>query len=307
MMSLNRKRKIQPGVKLFIALIPFLVLYVLFCYKPLTGWIYAFYEYKPGRKLADMEFAGLKYFTILLENPITRREFLGSLANTIIMSTLGTLTSFVPVLFAVLLNEVRHTRYKKLIQTLTTIPNFIGWVMVYAIAFPLFSSDGLLSNLLVEFGIMENGYNFLANPAHPRLDMILWGLWKGTGWGAIIYLASLGSIDAELYDAASVDGAGRLRRAIHITIPGLLPTYVTLLIMGIGGFLSTGMEQYLLFSNTFNRDKLLVLDLYTYEIGLKSVNYSLATAVGIFKSVVGIILLLLSNWISGKVREEKIF
>jgi len=299
--------KIKPGVKLFLALLPFLLMYFIFCYKPLWGWVYAFYRYKNGAKLADMKFVGFDNFLRVFGNSAVRKQFMGALWNTVIMSTMGTLTSFAPVLFAILLNEIKNPRYKKLLQTFTTIPHFTGWVIVFAIAFQLFSSEGLVNSALMFLGMIDNPINFMANSTHARLDMILWDLWKGIGWGSIVYLAALGSIDTELYDAAAVDGAGRFRKIRHITIPGLLPTYVTLLIMGIGSFLSTGMEKFMLFSNSFNLKKLEVLDLYVYNLAFKNKDFSLSIAVGIFKSVVGLLLLFISNWISGKVREEKVF
>ena len=171
----------------------------------------------------------------------------------------------------------------------------------------MFSSQGFVSQIMMQLGIWDQGKNLMSMQTLPRVQMWLYGNWKGIGWSSIIYLASLGSIDQELYEAAEVDGAGRFAKIRFITIPGLLPTFITLLIMSIGNFLSVGMEQYMVFSNAFNTDYITVLDLYVYNEGLLGQEISYSTAIGIYKSIIGLILLCIANWFSGKVREEKIF
>jgi len=303
-----RKWNKAGGIKLFLGVLPFLVLYFLFSYLPLEGWKYAFYDYRPGYALSDCEFVGFKHFTSMFMNPVMRREVMRVMTNTLAMSTISIVTSFLPMFFAIFLNEIPSGRLRKIVQTVTTIPHFISWVIVYALATALFATEsGVVNVVLRDLGIIERGINFLASSKHVWLQMWLYGMWKGLGWGAVIYISGLSSIDQEMYEAASVDGAGRFQKIWHITIPGLMPTFVTLLIMDIGNFLSTGMEKYYVFENSFNKSKIEVLDLYTYNIGIGTTNISYSTAVGIMKSVIGLILLFVANYISGKVREEKIF
>jgi len=304
------KLKIQPGFKLFLVTLPLLIMYFLLCYLPLEGWKYSFYNYKAGYPLEKCEYVGLYHFARMFANHITRRETFRVLKNTFIFSGIGILTSFVPMFFAIFLNEIKNDKFKRVVQTITTLPNFISWVIVFSFALAMFATDiGAVNIVLKKMGIIDQGINYLASKGW-KVYLFMWLLsnWKGLGWGSIVYLAALGSIDQELYEAAAVDGAGRFSKIFHITIPGLLPTFVTLLILSIGNFLSTGMDQYLVFMNPFNRAQIEVLDLYVYNMGLGSSfnDYSYATAVGIMKSIVGLALLFFSNSISGKIRGEKI-
>lgn len=302
------KRIKRMGYKLFFATLPFLVLYFVFSYLPLSGWRYAFYDYRPGIPLEKCEFVGLEHFTYMFSTSFMRRNTARVLVNTFAMSSLGILGSFFPMFFAILLNELPSARYKKLVQTMSTIPHFVSWVTVYAMAFAMFAIDsGLLNNVLRDLGIVEKGINILGSSKNVWLTMWLYSLWKGLGWSAIVYLAGISSIDQELYEAAAVDGANRFQKIRHITIPGLMPTFLVLLIMSFGHFLSNGVDQYYVFANAFNKEKIEVLDLYIYNLSFGSSEVSYSTAIGIWKSLVGLVLLLISNYVSGKVREEKIF
>lgn len=305
----DKKRfKISNGKKLFLVALPFLVLYFIFSYLPLEGWKYAFYDYKPGKALADCEYVGGKYFSFMFENPVGQREALRVLKNTFIYSGIGFGTSLLPMAFAVFLNEITGKKYKRFVQTVTTIPNFISWILVYALAFAMFAMDtGAVNKVLVNLGIVESGINFLGSEKHVYLSMTLYSVWKGLGWGAIVYLASINSIDQELYEAAAIDGAGRFQKMWYITVPGLMPTYVTLLLMSIGSFLSTGVDQYLVFLNAFNKAQIETLDLYVYNLGIGSNNIPYSTAIGMMKSIIGLFLLFVSNEVAGKIRGEKIF
>jgi len=308
MVSTKKRKGISPGMKLFLTAFPFIVLYFLFSYLPLEGWKYAFYNYKPGKKLSDCEFVGLEYFTMMFINPVGRRETIRVLKNTFVYSGLGILTSFLPMFFAIFLSELPGKKYKKFVQTVTTIPHFVSWIIVYSLAFAMFSvNSGAVNKILIALGFIEKGIDFLGSGKHVYLSMWLYGQWKGLGWGSIVYLAALGSIDQELYEAAAVDGAGRFAKIWYITIPGLLPTFITLLLMDIGNFLSNGMEQYMVFSNAFNKSKIESLDLYVYNLGIGTANIPLSTAVGSMKTLVGLVLLLISNSLSGKIRGQKIF
>lgn len=289
---------------MFLMLLPFLVLCFLFSYYPLYGWLYAFFDYKPPRSLAKCAFVGTKWFRMLFTNKTQVEQLLQVICNTFAMSLLGITTSFLPMLFAVFLNEIKCKKYKSMIQTLTTIPNFISWVLVYSVAFSLFSNSGLVNSILAELGL--HTIKFLDSDNHTYLSMWLWSTWKGLGWSAIMYLASISSIDMELYEAARVDGANRFKLMRHITIPGLMPTFIVLLMLSIANFLNNGMDQYYVFQNSFNKTHIQVLDLYVYNIGMTGNSYSLATAISMMKSLVSVTLLVIVNVISKKTRGESI-
>ncbi|MEI2396636.1 MULTISPECIES: ABC transporter permease [Paenibacillus] len=300
------RRKLQNKYKLFFMALPFLAVTFIFYYLPISGWIYAFYDFIPGIPLSDTPFVGLKWFRTIVANPTQTAEVLRVLKNTVAMSSLGLVTSVFPVIFAILLTEVRSGWYRKLVQTLTTIPNFISWILVYALAFSLFSVDsGVVNHLLVQFGFADEGFNFLASSSHVWITMIAWYWWKSLGWGAILYLAAIAGIDQELYEAAEVDGASRFRKIWHITVPGIIPTFFVLLLLSIGNFVNNGMEQYFAFQNAMNKDTIEVLDLYVYNIAFAN-NFPFATAVSMLKSVVSVILLFAANTLSKIVRDESI-
>lgn len=307
MKTKKSKTASKSGLKLFLMLLPFLILYTLFCYFPISGWRYAFYKYKPGLLLKNCEFVGLKYFTEMFSNPVQRRQFLQVMKNTVFFSCLGIVTSFLPMFFAIMINEVKSKKMKKFVQTCTTIPYFISWVLVYAVIFMMLSNDGFVNTILIKLGILSEGVNYMAAGASSRIQMWAYSMWKSLGWSAIIYLAALGGIDQELYEAAAIDGAGRFKKIRYVTIPGLMPTFITLLIMSIGNFLSAGMEQYMIFSNAFNSKYIETLDLYVYNQGILKNNIPSSTAIGIYKSLIGLLLLAIANGLSGKFREEKIF
>ena len=289
--------------KLFLMVFPFLVLVFLFSYFPLHGWAYAFYDYRPPFQLKDCEFVGLKWFTTLFSNASKRKQIFDVMLNTFAMSGLSILFSWLPMAFAILLSEIKCNWFKKVVQTLTTLPHFISWVLVYALAFSLFSSSGMVNNLCIRLGVYDTPVLYLQMTDHVWMMMWLLSTWKGTGWSAIMYIAG---IDQELYEAAYVDGAGRFRVIWHITIPSLLPTYFVLLMMNVANFLNNGVDQYYVFQNAFNKDKIQVLDLYVYNLGLGSGSYSLATAISIMKSIVSLTLLFTVNTLSKTLRGESI-
>jgi putative aldouronate transport system permease protein len=301
-----RKRNKWESYKLFLLILPFLILLFIFAYLPLYGWSYAFFDYKPPLKLSQCPFVGWKWFEYLFLNPVQVTEFLKVLRNTFAMSGLGIATSPLPMLFAIFLNEIHCMKVKKSVQILTTLPNFISWVLVYSMAFSLFSSTGMVNNVGLSLGLFSEPVHFLDSDEHTWLSMLLWGTWKGLGWGAIMYLASLSGIDQELYEAAKVDGAGRGSLIWHITIPGLLPTYFVLLMLSVANFLSNGLDQYYVFHNSFNMDHIQVLDLYVYNLGLGNGNYALSTALSMMKSIVSVVLLFVVNGISKVTRGETI-
>ena len=302
----DAKYEMESKFKLFLMFLPFALLIFLFSYLPLYGWRYAFYDYTSGGTLSSENFVGFRWFASVFQNAATRDDIVRVLRNTLAMSGLGIATSWCAMAFAIFLSEIKTPWVRRFVQTFTTIPNFISWVLVYAIAFAIFASDGFISSMFVNAGIWSEGVNMLQSGSHMWLKMLAWGMWKGIGWSAIIYIAGISGIDQQLYEAATVDGAGRFQKMWHITVPGLISTYMVLLLMSIAGILSNGMDQYLAFYNSNNIDTIEVLDLYVYRAGLVNGSISFSTMVGMVKSVISVILLFAANGISKLVRGESI-
>ncbi len=294
------KRK---GLSLFFMILPLLIIVFLLSYLPLYGWVYAFFDYKPGLRLSQCEFVGLKHFLVMFSDPYSAAEVARVLINTISMSFLGILTSPLPMIMAIMLNEVKFKPFKKVVQTLSTMPNFISWILVYAVAFAMFSvGDGFVNRLLLQFNITDTPINFLASDELVWIKMLLWNTWKTMGWNAIIYIAAISGIDQQLYEAATVDGANRMHCIWHVTVPSLLSTYFVLLLLSIANFVNSGMEQYYVFQNAMTKSSIEVLDLYVYNLGIIGRNYSFSTAIGILKSVTSILLLFFANFLSKTTR-----
>lgn len=302
----EEKFEVKTKYKLFLMFMPFIALVAVFSYLPLLGWRYAFFDYKVGDSLSMDKFVGLKWFAELFKNPATVRDIVNVLKNTLGMSALGILTSWVPMAFAIFLSEIKSMRFRRFVQTFTTIPNFISWVLVYAIAFCIFSTDGFVSSMMVNLGVWSEGQNLLMSGDHTWIKMWAWGMWKGVGWSAIIYIAAISGIDQQLYEAATVDGAGRFQKMWNITVPGLIPTFCVLLLMSVANILSNGMDQYLVFKNATNIDSIRVLDLYVYELGIGKGSIPLTTVVSMLKSVISVTLLFGANKVSKLVRGESI-
>lgn len=279
--------------------LPFVIFVFIFSYVPLAGWAYAFFDYKPGLDFSRMDFVGFKYFTYMFQ---TWNQTKMVLTNTLVLSFLGLLCSPLPVLFAIMLTEVKSKWFKKIVQTTTTLPNFISWIIVYGLAFAIFSAEGMVNTVLRNIGIIKESLDILGDPDKLWILMTLLGIWKSLGWNAIIYLAAIAGIDQELYDAASVDGANRWQKIRHVTIPQLSATYFVLLLLSISNLLSNGIDQYFAFQNPLVADKIRVLDLYIYQMGVLGRQYSFSIAMGIWKTVIGIILLMSANQLSKKVR-----
>ena len=297
-----KKKKLDQGKRMFLYMLPFLLLCFAFSYFPLHGWIYSFYDYKPPLKLSQCNFMGLRWFKMIFVNPAQVRQLYIVMRNTFAMSFLNIATSVLPLFFAVFLNEIKCKWFRKMVQTLTTIPNFISWVLVYAVAFCLFSNTGMVNTVLQNLGVILKPIKFLDSDSHTYIAMLLWSTWKGLGWGAIMYLASIAGIELEMYEAARVDGAGRFQLMRYITLPELMPTYFVMLMLSVANFLNNGMDQYFVFQNAFNKAHIQVLDLYVYNIGMTGSSLSLATAISMLKSLISVTLLMAVNGISKKIR-----
>ena len=304
------KHELPKKYKLFLMILPFLVAVFLFAYLPLSGWRYAFYNYKLGLPMDQQEYVGFKWFTALFQSSAQQAEAGRVMRNTFAMSGIGLATSWMPVAFAIFLTEIRARWFKKFVQIFTTLPNFISWVLVFSFALTIFSLDtGIVNKVLFKLKLIQEPIAYLNSSEHIWLKMWLWNTWKSLGWGAIMYLAAIAGIDQELYEAAKVDGAGRWRQIYHITIPGLLPTFFVLLLLSVSNVVNNGMEQYLVFQNAMNKSTIEVLDLYVFNISLgsrSSNTISMATAIGVLKSLVSIVMLFLANSFSKLVRGESI-
>lgn len=304
--KISRKKK-WSSFKIFLLALPAIILVFLFNYAPLWGWSYAFFSYKPGKSLWDCTFVGLGNFKALFGNAVMRRNLVRVLRNTFGIHMLGYVFSPLPLLFAVFLNEMHSKKFQKFIQSVTTLPNFIGWVVIYSLVNSFLATNGLVNNVLGGMGLIETAKNYMTESNHWWLRMVLLQQWKSLGWSAIVYFASIAGIDQEMYEAAMVDGASRLQRIRYISIPLLIPTYFVLLIIGIGNFLNTGVDQYLAFYNAINKESVEVLDLYVYNLGIGSGQISFSVAVGMMKSAVALILFACANYASKKIRGTSVF
>lgn len=300
-------RKKKNGIKIFLYALPMIVIVFIFSYLPLWGWSFAFFQYKPGKSVWDCTFVGLDNFTALFGNVVMRRNLIRVLTNTFGIHFLGYLFTPLPLLFAVFLSEMRSKKYQKFVQSVTTLPNFVGWVVIYSLVNSFLSSGGLVNNVLLDAGLITEPTNYMVSSDHVWIKMVLLQQWKSLGWSAIVYFASIAGIDQEMYEAAMVDGASRMQRIRYISIPMLIPTFFVLLIMSIGNFLNTGVDQYLAFSNALNKESIEVLDLYVYNLGIKGGQISFSVAVGIMKSVVALTLFGIANITSKKVRGTSVF
>ena len=299
-----QNKRNRRGFREFLYILPFLILVAVFSYYPLYGWVYAFFDYKPPFPLSMDQFVGLKWFKSMVDNPVKLMQILKVLPNTFAMSGLSLLFSWFPMIFAVFLNEIKCVPFKKFVQTVTTLPNFISWVLVYSIAYCLLNSTGVVNSVLMNLGIIDSPQLFLQSEEHVWFKMWVWLTWKNAGWSAIMYIAAITGIDGELIEAAKVDGATRMQIIRHITIPSILPTYFVLVMLSLANFLSNGMEQYFVFENAFNKESIQVLDLYVYNLAMGNGGYSLSTAISILKSVVSVLLLCCTNGISKLIRGE---
>ena len=296
--KLQKRKWKKDEWRLLFMVLPLMVLVFLIFYVPLLGWIISFYDYRSGVPLFENEFIGMKYFISVFRD----KDVLRSLRNTLIFSGINFVLTPLPMIFAVLLNEISSTKFRKFVQSATTLPHFVSWVILYSFAFAMFSSEGVINTLLMGLGLRDTPILPLQNENIVYPFQIALNKWKQVGLNSIVYIAAIAGIDQEQYEAAKLDGAGRFRSALHITIPNLMPTFVTLLILNVSNIINTGYEQYFVFKNSIVYDKIEVLDLYIYRMGLQLGDYSYATAVGILKSFVSIALLVSANAIAKKVR-----
>ncbi len=283
----------------------FVVVYgIIFYYWPLTGWVMAFQNYKPKDGLLGSEFVGLAKFQFLFEDP----TFLRVIRNTFCMGLLNLVTTtFMAILFAVLLNEIRNVAAKKFVQTVSYLPHFLSWIIVTGILHDALSSTGIINDLLMKANITDQAINFFAYPKYFWLIVAFANCWKETGWNAIIYLSAITAIDPSLYEASSIDGAGRLQKIWYITLPSIMPTITILLLMNIGNILNVGFEVQYLLGNGLVQPVSQTIDIYVLNWGISQSDFSLGAAAGIFKSVVSIALIVIFNQIAKRTGQSRLF
>lgn len=283
--------------------VPFLLHLFVFRYLPIWGWIMAFQEYRPGIKgIFNQQWVGVKQFAYLFEDPAFYRVIRNTLAMSVIKLVLGT---FFAISLAVLINETKNKGFRRAVQTISYLPHFVSWVVAANIVINVLSpSGGIVNDLLLKLNIIDSPILFMGE-AKYFWWIIGWShVWKGVGWGAIIYLSAMAGIDPVLYEAAEIDGAKRMQRIWHITIPGIKPTIIILLIMNVGYILDAGFEQQYLLKNDLVIEYAEVFEIYILDYGMKLGRYSYATAAGIFKSIVSILLITIANQTSKRLGEE---
>ena len=289
---------------LIVCAILFVIYGLVFYYIPLGGWIMAFQNYKPRTGLLHSTFVGLDKFKFLFSD----ETFLRVIRNTLAMGVLNLITTFVmAILFAILLNEVRSIKGKKAVQTISYMPHFLSWIIVTGLLHDAMSTNGILNEVLVALHILKEPINFFAHPQFFWPIVAFANVWKETGWNAIIYLSAITSIDPCLYEAASIDGAGRWQKIKNITLPSLKPTIMILLLMNVGNVLNAGFEVQYLLGNGLVKSVSDTIDIYVLTWGISQNDYSLGTAAGIFKSVVSIVLIFVANWMAKRSGEERLF
>jgi putative aldouronate transport system permease protein len=288
---------------LYLMLLPGIIYFIIFKYFPMWGVLLAFKNFQPFLGFSGSDWVGLKHFNRFFGEPAFWMLF----KNTIVLAFYNLIIFFpLPIIVALMLNEVRKELLKRFVQTLIYIPHFVSWVVVVGIVYIFFTTEGgIINDLIVFFG--GEKINFLVSPEWFRTMITLEVIWKETGWGTIIFLAALAGVDLQLYEAARMDGAGRFRQLWHITLPAIRSTIVILFILRLGSFLDNGFEQIFLMLNAMNRDVGEVFDTYVYTVGITQGQFSYSTAVGLFKSVVGLILVVSANYLSKKLGEEGIY
>ncbi|MCP1182446.1 ABC transporter permease subunit [Paenibacillus sp. FSL R5-0517] len=288
---------------LYLLSVPGILYFFLFKYVPLFGSIIAFQNYNIFKGITGSDWVGLEHF----QKMFSHYDFLRILNNTLLLGLYDLVIAFpVPILLAILLNEVRMIVFKRLLQTIVYMPHFLSWVVISGIFMGIFSMDAGVVNKALGFLGMQPIY-FLGEDSYIRSILIGSGIWRDSGYGTIIFLAAIAGINPDLYEAAEVDGAGRLKQIWSITLPSLLPTIMILLLLHIGKFLDLGFERVFVFLNPLNLESGEILDTYIYKAGLLSQQYSYTTAIGLFKSVVGLMLVLLGNFFSKKTTGESLY
>jgi putative aldouronate transport system permease protein len=296
------RKDMQRNWSLYILAVPVILFYALFCYKPMYGALIAFKDFSPGRGFSKSPWVGFEHFIRFFRSPY----FFRLVRNTFLISFYNLLFGFpAPILLALFLNEVRHQTYKRTVQTITYLPHFISIIVIAGMITDFSMSTGLFNDIVMFFG--GKRFPLLQTPGLYRTIYVASDIWQGIGWGTIIYLSALSAIDPQLYEAAMIDGAGRFKQIIHVTLPCLAPTIVILLILRIGNLLSVGYEKTILLYNPATYETADIISTYVYRVGLLEQNWSYSTAIGLFNSAINFTLLLMANRMSRKLSETSLW
>lgn len=287
---------------LYVIALPVIIFYLLFSYKPMYGALMAFMDYKPAKDFLDNTWVGFKHFERFFTGPYFGR----TLKNTFLLSLYNLIFGFpAPIILALMLNEVKNSKFKKITQTITYLPHFISTVIVCAMVSDFCLSTGLFNDIITFLG--GEKVSLLQKPEYYRTIYIVSDIWKEIGWGSIVYLAALAGVDKELYEAARIDGAGKWKQTLHVTLPGILPTVCIMLILRIGNMMNVGYEKTLLLYNEATYTTADIISTYVYRAGLTERSYSYSTAVGLFNSVINLFLVFGANYISKKTTENSLW
>lgn len=288
---------------LYMMMVPGLAYFLIFKYVPMYGLIMAFQDYKPHLGFMDSPWVGLKHFERFFSEP----QFGMLFRNTIVIALYNLVFFFpLPIILSLMMNELRRERFKRFVQTLIYIPHFVSWVVVVGVFYMLLTTENGILNELI-YAISGKKIAFLLEPEWFRTMIITQSIWKEVGWGTIIFLAALSGVDMQLYEAVRIDGAGRWRQLWHITLPAIRSTIIILMILRLGNFLDSGFEHIFLMITPTNREVGEVFDTYVYTKGLTQAQYSYSAAVGLFKSAVGLVLVLGSNWLAKRFGQEGVY
>ena len=296
------KLDLQRNYQAYLMVLPSIVLIFIFAYIPMYGILMAFENYRPQLGVLGSKWVGLYHFKDFLTSP----HSLNVIRNTLFISVYSLLVGFpCPILLALLLNEVRCQAYKRTVQTISYMPYFISNVVICGMIKSIMSYDGVFNQITAMFGMAPK--SFLSDPALFPSVIVFSDLWQCIGWNSIIYMAALAGIDPDLYEAAHIDGCGRLRQMWHITLPGIVPTIITLLILSIGGLLGANSGKILLLYSPLTYETGDVIGTFIYRRGLQGGDFSYSTAVGLFQTVINFLLLIFANWFSNKTTETSLW
>ncbi len=297
-------RRFRGQLQLQLMTLPGLLFLAIFAYLPMISLIIAFQDFKILQGYFGSQFVGLKHFAWALTDP----EFYPAFRNTALLSLYGLVIGFpVPIMLALLINEIPHTGFRRVVQTTSYLPHFISYVVTAALFILLLDRRGIVNDVLLAVGLIDEPVLLWTKPEYWRLLATLVNVWKGMGWSAILYLAAIAGIDEQLYEAAIIDGAGRLRRAWRITLPNMTGIIAVLLILNMGGLVRASLDTSYLLGNLFTRETSYVLEYYTLEMGLELGRYSFATAIGLMQSLLAMILVVITNWLSGRLTGRSLF
>lgn len=295
---LTLKKDWKHNYSLYIMILPVLAFYFLFAYKPMYGLLMAFQKYDVTKGILGSDWVGLKNFKRFFMDPY----FVRNITNTLKISLSSLVFAFpAPIIFALLINEINNRWFKKMVQTITYLPHFISLVVICSLITIFVDSDGIITKIL------GRGESLLYDAAAFVPIYIISDIWQGIGWGSIMYLAALTSIDEQLYEAAGLDGAGKFKQVIHVTLPGILPTIIIMFILRTGNILNVGYEKIMLLTNQLNAESSEILSYYIYKKGFISMDYGLSTAAGFFNSTINLLFVCVSNYLSGKYSETSMW